>query len=111
MNTGRNHTQEAIEKIRLELVRLPGQSREKIMSRTGTGIPEFQAAQKALGLVSRITEGGNSYGRLMWSLPIKAKPIDLVCVMQAAPYIERSHGAPRPGSLHYKSIQSRGMPT
>ena len=111
MKAGRNFTQEAIDKIRLELVRSPGQSRDKLMSRTGTGIPEFQAAQRALGLSCRKMGEGKYQRTLIWSLPKKSTERDRINVMTAAPYFEPVSCAPRAGSLSYKSIQSRGIPT
>lgn len=112
MKLGRNHTQEAIDKIRAELLRKPGQTRQSIMLATGAGIPEFQAAQKALALHCVKSYIAAQKGRMVWYVPTTTPQyVDKINVMQAPAYSGISMTAPRAGSLAYKSIQSLGMPT
>lgn len=108
----RNHTQEAVDKIRAELLRKPGQTRTALLRATGTGVPDFQAAQKLLALHSVKSQKAETKGCHVWYVPSTTPQyVNKINVMTAAPYAEAFQPAPRAGSLAYKSIQSVGMPT
>lgn len=108
----RDHTQEAVNKIRAALLRKPGQTRTALLRATGTGIPDFQAAQKALALHSVKSQKAETKGCYVWYVPTTSPQyVNKINVMQAPAYIGTSMDAPRAGSLSYKLIQSVGMPT
>ena len=111
MKEGRDFRKEAIAAVKAELLALPAQTRTAILSRTGLGIPDFQAAQKALGLECTLSNVAATRGCPLWSLPTPKSIVPRINVMTVAPYFEPVTCAPRAGSLSYKSIQSRGMPT
>ena len=102
----RDFRKEAIAAIKAELEQKPGQSRNDILLKTGLGIPDFQVAQIALNLVKT-----DSYGRKFWSLPPEDKEPTRINVMRAPDYVPERFEPPRAGSMDYKAIQSRGMPT
>jgi len=109
MKAGRDFRKEAVAAIKAELLERPAQTRTAILSRTGLGIPDFQAAQKALGLECKISNVAATRGCPLWSLPVPKHAVPRINVMTVPAYFEPISCAPRDGSMRYKSIPSRGI--
>ena len=103
MINGRDHTAEAIARVKLYMSGVVRESREKIMLMTGIGIPEFQAAIEALNLTRHEYKWHKS-----WSMPTQTKEPNRINVMQVQAYVPGNFQPLRANSLAYKSIQSRG---
>lgn len=103
----RDFMAEAVEKIRVYVEENPRSTRNDILKFTGCGIPDFQVAIEALGLVKHVSNGIR-----YWTVaPRVIGTPQRINVMKAPDYSPPRFEPPRAGSMDYKAIQSRGMPT
>jgi len=97
----------ANKRIEAFLTAHPRSTRRQIMECTGVSIGDFHSAIPALGL----TSVGAARGQY-WSLPVQGMATGpRTDVFSTAVYVAPEMTAPRPGSLEYRGIPSRGLRT